>query len=459
MSEIKTDVETVTGLGPAPEGARPAFGLSARSNFVADANQAILEQEPVRAKLLLKMFWLILIGALVWAALTEIDEVTRGEAKVIPSKQLQVIASLDGGVVSEILASEGQVVEAGQVLVTIDTTRFDSSLQENRAQYLALLARAARLRALAEDKPFVPPPEVTAESPRVLDSEQQSYEASKSTLKAQLSIAEQQIAQRQQELAEARVRRDQAARAYDLTAKELAYTRPLLASGAVSEVELLRLERDAGRFQGERDVAAAQILKSQSALAESNRKIQEISFTFKSEIRKELSETLGKLNVSSAGGVGLADRVDKSALRSPVKGTVKRLLVNTVGGVVQPGKEVVEVVPLEESVLLDAKVPAKDIGFLRPGDKAVVKFTAYDFSIYGGLDGKVEVIGADSVTDDRGNTYYMVRVRTAKSQIGKGMPIIPGMLAEVDILTGQKTVLSYLLKPVLKAKQAAFTER
>jgi membrane fusion protein, adhesin transport system len=444
---------------PLSEGARAAFGLSARSDFLADANQAILEQEPVRAKLLLKCFWAVLVIAVVWAALTEVDEITRGEAKVIPSKQLQVVASLDGGVVSEILVREGQVVEAGQVLVNIDTTRFDSSLQENRAQYLALLARAARLQALAEDKAFVPPPEVVAEAPSILQAEQQSYEASKTTLNAQLSIAEQQLAQRQQELAEARARREQAARAYDLTAKELGYTRPLIATGAVSEVELLRLERDAGRFQGERDIAGAQILKTQSAMAEASRKIQEVRFNFKSEVRKELSDTLGKLKVSSAGGVGLADRVEKSALRSPVKGTIKRLLVSTVGGVVQPGKEVVEVVPLEESLLLDAKVAAKDIGFLRPNDKAVVKFTAYDFAIYGGLDAKVEVIGADSITDERGNTYYMVRLRTEKSQLGKGMPIIPGMLAEVDILTGQKTILSYLLKPVLKAKQAAFTER
>lgn len=438
---------------------RPSHGLSARNTFLHDADQAMIDQEPVRAKLLLKSFWVVLALALAWAAFTEVDEITRGEGKVIPSKQLQVIQSLDGGVVSEILVKEGQVVEVGQVLVNIDPTRFDSSLQENRAQYLALLARAARLRALAEDTRFVPPPEVAAEAPRIVEAELQSYEASRSTLAAQLAIAQQQLAQRQQELTEMRARREQASRAYELTAKELGFTKPLIASGAVSEVELLRLERDAGRFYGEREIASAQIMKTQSAIAEATRKVQEITLNFRSEVRKELSETLGKLNVSSAGGVGLADKVDKSSLRSPVKGTVKRLLVNTVGGVVQPGKDVIEIVPMEESLLLDAKVQAKDIGFLRPGDKAVVKFTAYDFSIYGGLDAKVEVIGADSVTDDRGNTYYMVRLRTQKSQIGQGMPIIPGMIAEVDILTGQKTILSYLLKPVLKAKQAAFTER
>jgi adhesin transport system membrane fusion protein len=227
----------------------------------------------------------------------------------------------------------------------------------------------------------------------------------------------------------------------------------------VSEVDVLRLERDAGRYLGEREMASAQIARAQSAMAESSRKIQEITLNFRSEARKDLSETLGRLNMSSAGTAGLADKVDKSTLRSPVKGTVKRLYVATVGGVVQPGKDIIEIVPSEESLLLDARVLAKDIAFLHPGDKAIVKFTAYDFTIYGGLEGKVELIGADSVTDDKGNTFYTVRVRTDKSQLGQGLPVIPGMVAEVNILTGRKSVLTYLLKPVLRARQQALTER
>jgi adhesin transport system membrane fusion protein len=157
--------------------------------------------------------------------------------------------------------------------------------------------------------------------------------------------------------------------------------------------------------------------------------------------------------------VGLSDKVSRSVLRSPVKGTVKRLLINTVGGVVQPGKDVVEVVPLEDNLVLEARVQPRDIAFLRPGQKAIVKFTAYDFSIYGGLDGKLEHIGADSVVDEKGNAFYTVRVRTNKSTLGENLPVIPGMVAEVDIVTGEKSVLSYLLKPVLRAKARAFSER
>lgn len=429
------------------------------AGFSGDADRAILEQEPLRARMLVKSLGVVLVLAVLWAGFSEIDEITKGEGKVIPSRQLQIMQSLDGGVVSEILVQEGQVVEAGQVLVNIDTTRFDSSVKENRVQYLALLARAARVRALAEGVPFVPPPEALAEAPKTVEEESRAYESSTSTLNAQLGIAQQQLAQRQQELVEMRAKREQASRAYELTARELGYTKPLLKDGAVSEVELLRLERETGRFLGEREMASAQISKTQSAISEASRKIQEITLSFQSEARKELSETLAKLNVSSAGSVGLADKVDKSSLRSPVRGTVKRLLVNTVGGVVQPGRDIIEIVPLEENLLLEARVSPKDIAFLRPGDRALVKFTAYDFSIYGGLEAKLEFIGADSVTDERGNTFYTVRVRTEKSKLGEGLPIIPGMVAEVDIITGQKSILSYLLKPVLKAKQAAFTER
>lgn len=429
------------------------------ASFSGDADRAILAQEPLRARMLVKSLGVVLVLAVTWAGFSQIDEITKGEGKVIPSRQLQVLQSLDGGVVAEILVQEGQIVEPGQVLVNIDTTRFDSSLKENRVDYLALLARAARLRALAEGVAFIPPPEAVAEAPKTVEDELQSYQASTATLNAQLAIARQQLERREQELVEVRAKRDQAARSYDLTAKELGYTRPLLKAGAVSEVELLRLERETGRYLGERDMASAQISQTQSAIREASRKIQEITLNFQSEVRKELSVTLGKLNISSASGVGLADRVEKSSLKSPVRGTVKRLLVNTVGGVVQPGQDIIEIVPLEENLLLEAKVSPKDIAFLRPGDKALVKFTAYDFSIYGGLDARLEFIGADSVTDERGNTFYTVRVRTEKSRLGEGLPIIPGMVAQVDIITGKKSILSYLLKPVLKAKQAAFTER
>ena len=241
--------------------------------------------------------------------------------------------------------------------------------------------------------------------------------------------------------------------------KELNFTKPLLSTGAVSEVEILRLERDVSRFKGERDVATAQIARTGAAIAEASRKIQEVELAVRNNASKELSETMSRLNSIVQSSTGLADKVKQSAIRSQVRGTVKRLLVNTVGGVVQPGRDVVEVVPMDGKLILEARVAPKDIAFLVPGQKAVVKFTAYDFSTYGGLEAKVEHIGADSVTDERGFTYYTVRVSTNNSRLAGGQPIIPGMVAEVDIITGKKTILTYLLKPVLRAKQNAFTER
>jgi adhesin transport system membrane fusion protein len=429
------------------------------ADFVQDADYFMIHQEPLRARVLVKTILISLALFVMWTAVAEVDEITKSEGKVIPSSQIQILQSLDGGIVAEINVKEGQVVDTGQILLRVDPTRFESSVRENRSQYLALTTKAARLRALSEGLPFVPPPEVLVEDPKTVQDEQRLYETARSNVAAQISIAREQLVQRQQELSEMRVKREQASQAYELTAKELAVTKPLIDSGAVSEVELLRLERDTSRFRGERDMAAAQILRSQAAMAEASRKIEEVELNARNEVRKELAETMAKLNAFTEGGVALADKVKHAAIRSPVKGTVKRLLVNTVGGVVQPGRDLVEVVPLEDALILEAKVATKDIAFLRPGQAAMVKFTAYDFSTYGGLEAKLEHIGADSITDEKGNTFFLVKVRTIKSSLGANLPIIPGMVAEVDIITGQKSILAYLLKPVLRAKQGALTER
>lgn len=428
-------------------------------DWVSDAEWARLQQEPVRARAVLVTIGLVLAALLLWAAFAEVDEVTRGTGKVIPSRQLQVIQAVDGGIVSEILVREGQVVEAGQLLLKIDPTRFVSSLRENRAEYLSLRAKAARLRAIAEGSALVMPSEVEQEVPQIAMQERSLFESRRMELDAQVGIARQQLAQRNQELVEVKARRDQAAQGYDLTLQELNATKPLVGSGAVSEVEVLRLQRDVGRFKGERDQAAAQIVRIQAAIAESTRKIQEVELNFRNQARIELADVTGRLGTLTESSTALSDRVKHSNVKSPVKGTVKRLLVNTVGGVVQPGNEIIEIVPLEDALLLEANISPRDIAFLRPGQEAMVRFTAYDFTIYGGLDAVVDQIGADTITDEEGNAFYVIRVRTLESSLGENLPIIPGMVAEVDIMTGKKTVLSYLMKPILRAKAHALSER
>ena len=428
-------------------------------DWMGEADWARLQQEPLRARGLLWGVGVVLALLLLWAAFAELDEVTRGEGRVIPTSQLQVVQSVDGGVVEELAVREGQTVEAGQLLLRIDPTRFVSTLLESRATALALQAKAARLEARGRGSTFTVPAELEREIPEIVAHERRLYETSREGIEAQIAIARQQLSQREQELNEARARRDQAARSLELAERELNVTRPLVKSGAVSDVDILRLERDVSRMRGERDQAAAQISRVQAAITEAEGKIQEVELAVRNQWRSEQSETMSKLGSLSEGARGLEDRVKHAEIRSPVRGTVKRLLVTPVGGVVQPGKEVVEIVPLDDALILEARVKPKDIAFLRPQQPAMVKFSAYDFSIYGGLDAVVEHISADTVTDDKGNAFYIVRVRTLRSALGEGLPIIPGMVADVDILTGRKTVLAYLAKPVLRAKANALTER
>lgn len=429
-------------------------------SFEQEADEVMSRSKTQRAQKIVRASAVIVLLLLVWAALAKVDEVTRGEGRVIPSRQLQVLQSFDGGVVSEILVKEGQVVEAGQLLLKIDETRATSGVRESAAQGFALRARQARLSALADGSAFQPPPvSGDAEEARILQGELALYEAKRSELSTLLSINGQQLQQRQQELAEMRSRKSSAERSLALGQQELAKTRPLLASGAVSEVDILRLERDISRSRGESEQASAQIARVQASIGEAQRKIQETEIGFRNEARKELAEVVGKLNALNEGQVALTDKVEKSQVKSPVRGRVQRLLANTVGGVVQAGKDIVEIVPLDDQLVLEARMAPKDIAFIRPEQSATVKFTAYDFSIYGGLDATVENISPDTVIDERGNAYYLVRVRTTRSNFSEKLPIIPGMTAEVDVLTGRKSVLTYLLKPVLKVKAYALSER
>jgi adhesin transport system membrane fusion protein len=451
---------TAVNPGPLPDAGASARTQPALRSFEQAAEDLISAQGTRRSQLIVRVAALAVLVLLVWASLAKVDEVTRGDARVIASRQLQLVQSLDGGVVSAILVREGDVVEQGQLLLKIDETRATSGARESAAQGFALQARLARLRAVAEGTSFQPPAAGTdAVQRRIVDEERRLYEMRKAELGATIAISQQQLAQRQQELQEMRARKVAAERGLELSQQELARTRPLLSSGAVSEVDIIKLERDVSRSRGEAEQTAAQIQRVQAAIIEAQRKVQETELVFRNEARKELAEVLGRLNALTEGAVALADKVDKSQIKSPVRGRVQRLLANTVGGVVQPGKDLVEIVPLDDVLVLEAKVQPRDIAFIHPGQDATVKFTAYDFSIYGGMDAKVENISPDSVIDERGNAYYLVRVRTVQPSLGDKLPIIPGMTAEVDVLTGKKSVMSYLLKPVLKAKELALRER
>lgn len=429
-------------------------------DWLDDADWARIQQTPLRARALLYGLMITFVLLLLWAALAPLDEVARGQGKVIPSRQTQLVQSFDGGVVEEILVKEGQVVEKGELLVRIDPTRFVSSFRENRAQYLALQARAARLRALVNGTEPIFPPAISVETPQLENNERALYENNLAELEEQVGIVTQQLVQRQKELDEINARLVQATRAFELSSEELRVTRPLLGSGAISEVEILRLERDAANAEGEREQAQAQQARIEAAIREAENRQRQVTLEARNLWREELSETLARLASLSEARTGLEDRIKYADIRAPVRGTVQRLFVKTLGGVVQPGREVLEMIPLDDELLVEARISPKDIAFVRPGQQAMVKLTAYDFTVYGGLKGELEHISADTITDEEDDqTYYLVRIKTQKAGFAEDLPIIPGMTAQVDILTGKKTVLSYLLKPVLRAKQNALTER
>jgi len=410
------------------------------------------------------ILWLIivLIGTLIgWAAYFEIDEVARGDGKVIPSSQIQVIQNLEGGILEELLVKEGDIVEKDQVLLRINDTRFSSPLRESQSQRGALQAKIARLTAEAEHKEFVITKDVLDQDKEFWKSEKSLFLARQQGLQATVNILEQQKNQKSQEIRELKSKQSQLEKSRNLVQQELKITRPLVKQGIMSEVELLRLERQANDIQGEMETTRLGIPRIESALEEVKQKIEEAAVNFRSLAQSELNENKAKLSGLSESNVALEDRVKRTAVRSQVRGTVKQIKVNTVGGVVQPGMDLLEIVPLEDNLLIEAKVRPSDIAFLHSGQAAMIKFSAYDFSIYGGLTAKLEHISADSITNEKGEPFFLIRLRTDKNYLGnvKHLPIIPGMITTVDILTGRKTILDFLMKPLNKIRERALRER
>ena len=441
--------------------ARPRL-RKADADFIVGPTSARLMGPRAFTHLLL----LIIIGFFAlffaWASWAELDEVTRGDGKVIPSRQVQKVQNLEGGIVAAIDAREGEVVEPGEVLLRIDNVRAASDLSENRQRHLALLGALARLRAEVDNTALTFPPEVLADAPEVATNEHALHQARQEDLQSEIAILRSQAEQRGQELTELRSRIDQLTRSQALAEEELAITAPLAANRVVSKVGFLRLQREVNDLTGELDAARLALPRVEAAVGEAKRRIEERQLNFRAEAQRELNAIQPEATALAEVIKAAADQVQRTEVRSPVRGTIKRLLVNSVRGVVQPGADLVEIVPLEDTLLIEAKVRPADIGFLHPGQEAMVKVTAYDFSIYGGLKGVVEDISADSIADDRGENFYRVRVRThdnALEKAGEPLPITPGMTAQVDILTGEKTVMDYLLKPILRAKERALRER
>ncbi|CAA0092104.1 Hemolysin secretion protein D, chromosomal [Zhongshania aliphaticivorans] len=442
---------------------KPFFaGFSGFSrDWKISAEQVVNEQREIRARGLLYAVVITLILIVVWSAFASVDEVTRGEGKIIPSQQLQVVQAVDGGVVENIFVAEGDVVRAGDLLVRIDSTRFVASFQEGAVKMFALSAKIERLQALIAATPYEPQydQELSPAQQQVASQELDYYKSSMDELQQRLLIAQEQHSQRLRELDETRARLNAVQQSYQMSSKELQVTLPLLQSGAVSEMDILRLERDLAAADGERNQVAAAMRQVEAGVQEAQARISEVELGMRNQWRAELSEATSTRSSLSKNVDGLADRVKFSEIRSPVNGTVQRVLYNTLGGVVQPGHSVIEIVPSDDRLMVEAKVAPKDIAFLRPGLPATIKLHAYDFSIYGGMSATLQHISADSITDEHDNTYYLVRAITTDAEEGSHFSVIPGMTVQLDIMTGKRTVLAYILKPLLRAKGNALSER
>ncbi|WP_165680173.1 HlyD family type I secretion periplasmic adaptor subunit [Metapseudomonas otitidis] len=427
-----------------------------------EVSKALVEDAPrvVRLTIWTLIGFTLFLG--LWAHFAEIDEVTRGEGKAIPSSKLQKISNLEGGIISELFVHEGQVVEAGDPLLRLDATRFQSNVGETEADRVAMALRVERLSAEVEGRELVIPDELRQKAPGQAESEEALFRSRQQQLRDEVAGLEQQLVQKQQEQREFVSKQGQYRNSLQLLRQEIAISEPLVAEGAISRVEVLRLKRSEVEVRGQLEATNLAIPRAESAIKEVEQKIAETRSRFRSEALTQLNEARTDLNKAEATGRALEDRVNRTLVTSPVRGIVKQLLVNTIGGVIQPGSDLVEIVPLDDTLLVEARIRPQDIAFLHPGQKAMVKFTAYDYTIYGGLQADLEQIGADTITDEDGNSFYLIKLRTRKSHLGsdeKPLLIIPGMVASVDIMTGKKSILSYLLKPIIRARAEALRER
>jgi adhesin transport system membrane fusion protein len=412
---------------------------------------------------LLLMIASITFGFLIWAYLFEIEEVTRGTGRVIPSSQLQVVQSLEGGIVREIGVSEGDIVEAGQVLMQIDDTGFQSKQGELQKQETALLAEQVRLEAEATartelnyDAAFI------AAHPLATAVEKEVFYSRKTQFEIELAVLNGALAQRRSELAELEALLVKRAAVIAPLSEEQALISKHVAQNVAPRIELLRINSRLAEMQGDLAVGNASRFRMEAALAQATSEIEAARSRYILSARERLARVQVELAVVREVLKAADDRVLRTQLRAPVRGTVNRLSVTTLGAVIQPGAPVVEIVPSDDGLLIEANILPSDVAFIKPGDKVSVKITAYDYLVYGALEGDVTRIGADTITDPEGREFFKVVVRTQTNFLGQAddpLPVTPGMTASLDIQIGQKTVLNYLLKPLRRAQAEALRER
>lgn len=423
---------------------------------------AVLERTPRKMSRVLKVWLYTTAAFFIWASLAEIDEITRGDGDVIPYGQNKIIQNLEGGIVESILVQEGQIVKEGEVILKINNAKSTSSSRTNEMKYYELEAKRLRLYAEANGLPF--------EAPKVDDENleiqiklaENLYNSNKIEFNAKDSSFANQIEQKKQAYKEASARVDSLKKSLEFVTEEIQMTAPMVKEGVKSKVDFLKLKREANGIENDIEAAKLSLPRLSSAIEEFRNKRDESNQLFINTAKKELNEVVAEISRLKTQQVEFSDQVDRTMVKSPVEGIVQKLFVNTVGGVIKPGADLVEIVPTSKKLFLEIKIKPSDIAFLHPGAEAKVKISAYDFAIHGSLKGKVVNISPDTITDKKDNTFYIIHVVTEKNYLGTEdhpLNIIPGMTVNVDIVTGKKTVMQYILKPILKSKQYVFSER
>lgn len=430
--------------------------------FMKSLSAAILQKTPSRISRVLKIWVVTIILFIIWASFASIDEITRGEGKVIPFGQNQIIQNLEGGIVDSILINEGQRVETGQVILKISNAKSLSSSLTNKIKYEELLAKKARLYAEANGLDFKVKKTDNEELNKQLILAKNLYDSNKIEFMAKDNSFVEQINQKKQAYTEAKARVKSLQKSLEFVTEEIAMTEPMVREGVKSKIDFLKLKREASTIENDIEAARLSLPRLASAIKEIRSNRKEAKQLFIGDAKQELNAVTAELSRLKTQQMEYADQVERTVVKSPVDGIVQKLYVNTIGGVIKPGADLVEIVPTNKKLYLEVKIKPSDIAYIHPGAEAKVKVSAYDFALYGGLVGEVVNISPDTIVDEKGDTFYLINIETKKNYLGTKehpLKIIPGMVVNVDIVTGKKTVMQYILKPILKSKQYVFSER
>ncbi len=402
-----------------------------------------------------------------WSYFATVEEVSRGEGKVVPSSKTQVVQSLEGGIAKEIYIRQGQPIKKGQTLMLLDDTGFSASMGELTAKQSSLRAQIIRLQHEVSGNAPASMPEypadLRAEAAEVVDNELRLFRARRTAYENQSAILSERLRQRQIELNELRANLQRVDENLRLAKREFDIKSPLAVQKVVPETELLRIQREMSDLSGQLRSGNLAIPRLEAAISEAERQLQDQHLSFQQTAQQELTQRVGELNVVEQSLKSAKDKVFRTDVRSPVDGIINKLNFSTIGAVVRPGEVIAEIVPLEDTLLIEVKIKPSDIAFIHPKQEAVVRLSAYDFAIYGALRGTVVSVAPDSVTDtNTKETYYTVVVQTSEAALkrqGELLPILPGMIATVDVITGSKSILQYILKPIVRARDSALRER